>query len=210
MTERRTVGSHFTCGSCSQPIRAVKPRTSRVCTARVAPHVGRPNQRRDRPYAIDFAPSKVVSRRFAAWSAGRTPGDPMQPAIIVSPPAKIASPKCRSGRRATPNRGCTRRTGASSMSGAEDPGQIGPRSRPVASIPNRPRAVPWCRRRGSNPRPSVYKTAALPLCYAGAGLPLAWGRGGGQGADDTRFDPISRGSSPPARGYAPACLRPTT
>jgi hypothetical protein len=25
----------------------------------------------------------------------------------------------------------------------------------------------WCRRRGSNPRPSVYKTAALPLCYTG-------------------------------------------
>lgn len=27
----------------------------------------------------------------------------------------------------------------------------------------------WCRRRGSNSRPSVYKTAALPLCYAGPG-----------------------------------------
>jgi hypothetical protein len=26
----------------------------------------------------------------------------------------------------------------------------------------------WCRRRGSNSRPSVYKTAALPLCYAGS------------------------------------------
>ena len=25
----------------------------------------------------------------------------------------------------------------------------------------------WCRGRGSNPRPSVYKTAALPLCYTG-------------------------------------------
>ena len=25
----------------------------------------------------------------------------------------------------------------------------------------------WCRRRGLNSRPSVYKTAALPLCYAG-------------------------------------------
>lgn len=29
----------------------------------------------------------------------------------------------------------------------------------------------WCRRRGSNPRPSVYKTAALPLCYAGQASP---------------------------------------
>lgn len=29
--------------------------------------------------------------------------------------------------------------------------------------------VKWCRRRGSNSRPSVYKTAALPLCYAGSG-----------------------------------------
>jgi hypothetical protein len=28
--------------------------------------------------------------------------------------------------------------------------------------------VNWCRRRESNSRPSVYKTAALPLCYAGA------------------------------------------
>ena len=26
----------------------------------------------------------------------------------------------------------------------------------------------WCRQRGLNPRPSVYKTAALPLSYAGA------------------------------------------
>src|SRR6188474_393126 len=26
----------------------------------------------------------------------------------------------------------------------------------------------WCRWRGSNSRPSVYKTAALPLCYTGA------------------------------------------
>lgn len=32
----------------------------------------------------------------------------------------------------------------------------------------------WCRERGSNPRPSVYKTAALPLSYPGKfgdGLP---------------------------------------
>src|ERR1044071_5255740 len=27
----------------------------------------------------------------------------------------------------------------------------------------------WCRWRGSNSRPSVYKTAALPLCYTGFG-----------------------------------------
>ena len=26
----------------------------------------------------------------------------------------------------------------------------------------------WCRWRGSNSRPSVYKTAALPLCYTGS------------------------------------------
>jgi hypothetical protein len=25
----------------------------------------------------------------------------------------------------------------------------------------------WCRRRGLNSRPTVYKTAALPLSYAG-------------------------------------------
>ena len=25
----------------------------------------------------------------------------------------------------------------------------------------------WCRKRGLNPRPSVYKTAALPLSYSG-------------------------------------------
>ncbi len=30
----------------------------------------------------------------------------------------------------------------------------------------------WCRKRGSNPRPSVYKTAALPLCYSGPRTPI--------------------------------------
>jgi hypothetical protein len=38
----------------------------------------------------------------------------------------------------------------------------------------------WCRQRGLNSRPSVYKTAALPLCYAGDRASCAISLGGWQ------------------------------
>ena len=55
----------------------------------------------------------------------------------------------------------------------------------------------WCRQRGLNPRPSVYKTAALPLSYAGSGRAIAAARPDGQGrrARPLRGQPSSRAST---------------
>jgi hypothetical protein len=38
---------------------------------------------------------------------------------------------------------------------------------PKAKKPFEIRGFVWCRRQDLNPRPTVYKTAALPLSYAG-------------------------------------------
>ena len=77
-----------------------------------------------------------------------------------------------------------------------------------ATVPRRPDNAPsqrdlkrWCRQRDSNPRPTVYKTAALPLSYAGAaGHCYAGGSVAGR-------CPEGRGPGSKNRGF-PCCVRP--
>ncbi len=62
----------------------------------------------------------------------------------------------------------------------------------------------WCRRRGLNSRPSVYKTAALPLCYAGSGaaVPVRRGEGKGRGGRAERKKPRHEGGARQPAGPA--------
>ena len=48
------------------------------------------------------------------------------------------------------------------------PGVADTVSKPADDTPSQRDLKCWCRQRDSNPRPTVYKTAALPLSYAGA------------------------------------------
>lgn len=62
----------------------------------------------------------------------------------------------------------------------------------------------WCRRRGSNSRPSVYKTAALPLCYAGpcAAVSGRCGEGKIGATAPCRFDSADRLPGPAVAAMA--------
>lgn len=112
------------------------------------------------------APERTLTALRAACPTGRGLAPPEAERAATRP--VLARPRARVRRRKTRSRDSSRGRrfeGAMSRPLREESGRRAPGAGPTHS--DRAENV-WCRWRGSNSRPSVYKTAALPLCYTGS------------------------------------------
>ena len=141
---------------------------------------GRPGERgeadRDREHATpDRRHGRPSSAAVSVFRPGGHAGIPASSSGPRPDPGAVrqagagcvaAAVPTESGRNSHP-RPARRDIGIGAVARPQPTRCAGRRSRPTGARPGLGDRMSWCRRRGSNPRPSVYKTAALPLCYTG-------------------------------------------